>query len=220
MGYAEVPLNGPDEFTKMNSRICPPRPVTDRHRCKPKPPIPTPIACRKSPDNVNFRVKNIRSAVTANPSRPLPRYVDSRNGDFHDLKMSGLVPKYIHQPQFGKIPKYLAKRIYDTNMQEEMHRKEQIRQQPLCRFITQPERTALLEVNLFTILFLLRRCLKFNSIGIKIELARSADHLSRSVPYNRYNAEEAKEECAGEQSQTAGKGHFADGEPSLHLRIR
>lgn len=147
MGYAEVPLNGPDEFTKINSRIFPPRPVTDRHRCKPKPPIPTPITPRKSTANVNFRVKNIRTAVTANPNRPLPRYVDTRHGDFHDLKKSGLVPKYIHQPQFGKIPKYLAKRIYDANMQEEMYRKEQIRQQPLCRFITQPERTALLEVN-------------------------------------------------------------------------
>lgn len=146
MGYAEVPLNRPDEFTKINSRIFPLRPVTDRHRCKPKPPVPTAITFRKSTADVNFRVKNIRTAVTANPHRPLPRYVDTRNGDFHDLKKSGLVPKYIHQPQFGKIPKYLAKRIYDTNMQEEMYRKEQIRQQPLCRFITQPERTALLEV--------------------------------------------------------------------------
>lgn len=147
MGWAEVPLNGPDEFTKMHSRITPPRPVTDRHRCKPKPPIPEPITYRTGTANINFRAKNIRSAVTAHPNRPLPRYVDTRNGDFHDLKKSGLVPKYIHQPQFGKIPKYLAKRIYDTNMQEEMYRKEQIRQQPLCRFITQPERTALLEVN-------------------------------------------------------------------------
>ncbi|KAJ6638845.1 Organic cation transporter protein [Pseudolycoriella hygida] len=145
MGYAEVPLNAPDEFTKRNSRIFPPRPHTDRHRCKPKPPIPTAITFRKSTANVNFRVKNIRSAVTTNPNRPLPRYVDTRNGDFHDLKKSGLVPKYIHQPQYGKIPKYLAKRIYNANMDEEMYRKEQIREQPLCRFVTQPERTALLE---------------------------------------------------------------------------
>lgn len=80
------------------------------------------------------------------PRRPPPRYVDRRFGDFHDLKRSGLMPSYVYQAKFGKLPAYLIKRIRDAAAQEELFRDEQVRKQPLCRYVTQEERAELLGV--------------------------------------------------------------------------
>lgn len=78
--------------------------------------------------------------------RTRPRYVDSNRGDAHDLKKSGLMPTYVYQANFGKLPKYLIKRIRDAALQEEMFRDAQVRKQPLCRYVTQEERAELLGV--------------------------------------------------------------------------
>lgn len=79
--------------------------------------------------------------------RKIPRYVDTHWGDTHDLKSSGLMPTYVYQKNYGKLPKYLIKRIHEAALQEEQFRDAQVRRQPLCRYVTQEERGELLGVS-------------------------------------------------------------------------
>lgn len=193
MGYAEVPLDSPEKFLKIGGGVHAKRPKKD-HVCYQKvlPPIPKQDKKKddkkgESKDNAkDFKKNNIEAAVKSAPVRQLPRYVDTKNGDFHDLKKSGLMPLYVYQPKFGKLPKYLIKRIRDAAAQEELFRDEEVRKQPLCRYVTQEERAELLgvlneiRVNLLYIIFL------NNFLGIKTQLGRTTKSLSRFASINRY----------------------------------
>lgn len=148
MGYAEIPLSSPKNYLKIGGGVHANRGEKD-HVCvtRQMPPIPkfnNNMEQKKS--DKNFTKENIKIVTSAEPNRPLPRFVDTRNGDFHDLRKSGLMPVYIYQPKFGKLPKYLIKRIRDVAAQEQFFRDEESRKQPLCRYVTQEERMELIGV--------------------------------------------------------------------------
>lgn len=175
MGYAEVPLNPPRDFLNVGGGIRP-RPKTTTHTCyrRQLPPVPRRqqsgkvpkksgnemndcIPSQDYPDKSNndakdkktgkdFKKENVLSAIKMKPKTPIPRYVDSIHGDFHDLRPSGLQPSFIHKPKFGKLPRYLIKRIREQAELEEKFRDAEVRKQPLCRYVTQEERNELIEV--------------------------------------------------------------------------
>lgn len=142
MGYAEVHLESPAEFLKIGNGIRP-DPVTPNHKCFRRniPPVPKlqPKRAQSAPPK-NFKLKNIHEANALTSRKPVPRYVDTCRGDFHELKTSGLTPVYVKRPTFGRVPKYLKKRIKELQMDEEIARQKEINQQPLCRYVTQNER--------------------------------------------------------------------------------
>jgi len=148
MGYAEVRLCYPDNYLKKDGGIrakVPPK----EHTCLRMniPPIPKRNSDnKKQKKDINFKIENIKKIIHQTPRRPKPRYADTKNGDFHDLEKSGLMPIYIYQPKFGKLPSYLIKRIRDAAIQQEMREDDAARKQPLCRYITQEERAELLGV--------------------------------------------------------------------------
>lgn len=176
MGYAEVPLNPPDKFLKRGAgfkiaprkkdHICPRRPV---------PNLPKHVKKNRGGDDGGQPTEDADAytggcpAVTGDACggdggggageggktmktiRKVPRYVDSRWGDTHDLKPSGLMPTYVYQKNYGKLPKYLINRIHDAALQEEQFRDSQVRRQPLCRYVTQEERGELLGVSWFCV---------------------------------------------------------------------
>lgn len=169
MGYAEVPLNPPNKFLKRGGGVKLKPPKND-HVCYHKnlPPLPK-FGGKKDKEgddeqpeaadnnDTNDQVNNVdcggdgggAKGTTHKTVRKLPRYVDSRTGDTHDLKPSGLMPTYVYQENYGKLPKYLIKRIHEAALQEEHFRDAQVRRQPLCRYVTQEERAELLGVTQF-----------------------------------------------------------------------
>lgn len=170
MGYAEVPLNPPDKFLKRGGGVKL-EPRKKDHVCYHKvlPALPKfggdkkkeganddqPSAGEDNSD-VTHGSKDICAdgedqsggGAKLKTIRKIPRYVDSCRGDTHDLKRSGLQPTYVYQVNYGKLPKYLIKRIHDAALQEEQFRDSQVRRQPLCRYVTQEERGELLGVSL------------------------------------------------------------------------
>lgn len=147
MGYAEIPLNSTKDFLLKNGGPKPPRPKTGFHCNSKKPQVPKRSETAEIRHNEkNWKEENIKRVVSAAPRQTLPRYVDTKKGDFHDLKSSGLMPVYIYQEKYGKLPKYLVKRMKDLRNLREMYKEEDARKQPLCRYITQEERTELLGV--------------------------------------------------------------------------
>lgn len=142
MGYIEVPLDPPTNFLKIGNGIRP-DPAAPSHKCfhryVPPIPKPQPRRCQSAPPK-NFQQKNIREVSALTTRKPIPRYVDSHRGDFHELQTSGLTPIYTHRPTFGRVPKYLKKRIKELKMEEEIARQKEINKQPLCRYVTQDER--------------------------------------------------------------------------------
>lgn len=147
MGYADVPLDPPDNFLKVGCGIRP-DPVPKDHVCPRRhlDPIPKPQPKRaQSAPSPNFKLQNIRSVVKAHPRRPSARYVDTRKGDFHEVHGSGMLPTYIYQSKFGKVPNYLLRRIKEISAEEEKARQEEIKRQPKCRFVTRDERNEILD---------------------------------------------------------------------------
>ncbi|KAF0294255.1 Enkurin [Amphibalanus amphitrite] len=53
---------------------------------------------------------------------PERKYVDTKGGDKHTLEPSGLKLRYVFKKDFGKTPKYLAKR--DVEMREAQEQRE------------------------------------------------------------------------------------------------
>lgn len=167
MGYAVVPLDSPDKFLKRGGGFKP-KPAVKDHVCirRPLPPInkrktdkkdetdggeenvevdaPTDGARCNALDDADSRQKS--KATSASVAAVRPRFVDTIRGDVQDLRNSGMMPTYVYQKNFGKLPKYLIKRIRDAALQAEMFRDSQVRKQPLCRYVTQEERGELLGV--------------------------------------------------------------------------
>lgn len=148
MGYPEVQLQPPENYLKINGGVQRNRVAKD-HECirREMPPIPKKNDAKK-PEIKNFKAVNIKNVCNMMPKRTAPRFVDTKTGDFHDLRKSGLMPAYIYQPKFGKLPTYLINRIREAGRQEEMYR-DQVAgsNQPLCRYVTQEERSELLGVS-------------------------------------------------------------------------
>lgn len=147
MGYADIPLDPPDNFLKTGCGIRP-DPVPKDHICPRRYLAPLPKFQPKrvqSAPSPNFKLQNIRTVVKAHPRRPSARYVDTRKGDFHDVHGSGLLPTYIYQPKFGNVPHYLVRRIKEITAEEENARREEISRQPKCRYVTRDERRKILD---------------------------------------------------------------------------
>ncbi|KAI4500185.1 hypothetical protein M0802_004602 [Mischocyttarus mexicanus] len=123
-GLPQVPLKLPSEYLKKRSRkeYCKKIDVKHVHVRIPeyqrKLPSWVPIKmklkenkCGELPvdpiklSRVNFKKQNIIDVKQSQPIIPKERYVDTRYGDAHDLKSSGLYPIYINRKGFGKVPK-------------------------------------------------------------------------------------------------------------------
>lgn len=150
MGYPEVPLESPDKFLKIGGGIRPEKTCKD-HECyrRDMPRIPKlERRCQSAPAK-NFKLENIRTVVEAKPRQPSAKYVDRYKGDCFGLEGSGLHPKFIHQPKFGKVPNYLKRRIHEMQMEDEVARSEELKRQTLVRFVTRDERNELLRVMIY-----------------------------------------------------------------------
>lgn len=173
MGYADVPLNPPDKYLKRGGGVKIEQRKKD-HVCYHKvlPPLPKFGGSKKKDkeddgqlaignENVNDcgrettnddgcaeKFESAAGVKELKTIRKIPRYVDSCRGDTHDLKRSGLMPTYVYHENYGKLPKYLIKRIHEAALYEERYRDAQVRRQPLCRYVTQEERGELLGVSL------------------------------------------------------------------------
>lgn len=158
LGYAEVPIDPPNKFLKKNGGIKCIKPKTARICLCPtkRPPVPRREKGGGAGDNncsgdggdkgkkKDFKSENIKRVLSAEPRRPLPRFVDTKNGDKNMVEGSGLMPMHVFSTKFGKIPPYLVKRMRDAANQENVLRDEQARVQPKYRYITQEERGELL----------------------------------------------------------------------------
>ncbi|ESP01923.1 hypothetical protein LOTGIDRAFT_199949 [Lottia gigantea] len=119
MGQAKVPVPTTDNYLKKHSKEpVLPTPEQDSgkftygdedHR---KPPIPSkddkPLMGLKT--TKNFITTNAVQNITSVPKRPEKKYVDTRNGDAHNLIPSGLEPVYVQKKEFGEVPEYIVKR--------------------------------------------------------------------------------------------------------------
>lgn len=163
MGFNAVPLKKTDEFLRKGSGVrysvekkvhtCP---------CKKKEPVPKKTSEEPQKSNKNFKTENIKRVVSAAPKKFTPRFTDTRHGVLHDLKRSGLMPVYIYQPKFGKLPPYLIKRMREMQILQEQLKDVETQEKPLCRYITQEERAELLGVTLLTFFFsnlIIQNCL-------------------------------------------------------------
>lgn len=149
MGLAVVPLQSPREFLRSRDGIRRDRPSND-HICYRRaiphvPKVTTRSRIKSAPPTINFKTMNIQSVMQATPRRPQPRYVDTRNGDFHDLQKSGLKPLFIYRPKFGAVPNYIKQRVQQIRDLEERQRQHEIRKQKMCRYVTQTERNEVLD---------------------------------------------------------------------------
>ncbi|XP_055610110.1 enkurin-like [Uranotaenia lowii] len=153
MGYAKVPQPNPEEFLKKNGGVryratksAPVRLCSDA--CKPPVPKKNELECGRQQvvKIVDHKMENIKKATSAGPKqqRP-PRYADTRKGDFHDLKKSGLVPVYMCQPKYGKIPCYLERRKRELEIQKQAMKCAVPEEKSSCKMVTQEERLELLK---------------------------------------------------------------------------
>ncbi|EZA62548.1 hypothetical protein DMN91_005647 [Ooceraea biroi] len=99
------------------------------------------------PREKNFIKENILCAKRSHRAEPKQRFVDSRFGDTHELKKSGLLPIYVHKKNYGSIPKFVKRDVkvdvkptetieYDCNGVPKI---------PAYRYIDKEERKMLLD---------------------------------------------------------------------------
>lgn len=99
----------------------------------------------KGKDRRNYCHQNIIQAVRLVPHQPKRSYVDTKKGDAHALQSSGLEPHYVLKKTFGKIPNYLHQRQLQADTPEKEKETEKNQFKLKGRYITQPERQALLQ---------------------------------------------------------------------------
>ncbi|EGI70694.1 Enkurin [Acromyrmex echinatior] len=92
----------------------------------------------------NFIKQNILRAKRSYPAEPKQRSVDTRYGDTHDLKRSGLLPVYVHKKNYGKIPRCIVK-VYTRAEAAEPFNGDEIPKVSACRYIDEEERKKLLD---------------------------------------------------------------------------
>ncbi|XP_014601718.1 PREDICTED: enkurin isoform X2 [Polistes canadensis] len=96
---------------------------------------------------INFKKQNIIDVKKSQPFISKERYVDTRYGDTHDLKSSGLYPIYIHRKGFGKVPKSVKKircEVVDKELREDKPSDHCI-DEPKYHCISEEERKELLD---------------------------------------------------------------------------
>ena len=93
-----------------------------------RPPVPkvtdhiaTPYRTRRS-----FVNKNALDAMLSEPSRiEDPQYVDAPKGNLQSKINSGMVPNYVEQQKFGKVPGYLKRRKQEQVEEQKRWEEEQ-----------------------------------------------------------------------------------------------
>ncbi|OWR50426.1 enkurin isoform X2 [Danaus plexippus] len=148
-GYAETPLNPPDNFLKKGEGIGQPIKTSD-HKCFVSgnlPPVPKRSAMPKKQEKpkVNFRVLNIKKAIKTKPKPLEPRLVDTRDGHIKKIKGSGEVPEYCLRKDFGQMPAYLVKRNRKIQRDLDRIKYAEEHKESLCKLINEQERQALLK---------------------------------------------------------------------------
>ncbi|XP_047111935.1 enkurin [Schistocerca piceifrons] len=149
-GEAEVRVRKPKEFLRKNTRITPPKPEVDQCHGKgigkPVPSVPKHLV-PKAPvvQEKNFRADNVVTAMRSRARQPVPRYVLTRRGDTRLLEPSGTVPRYALKKGYGKVPKYLQKRLKDCQKQQKVEEEGKDPAETATRALSEAERTELIE---------------------------------------------------------------------------
>ncbi|XP_069683539.1 enkurin [Periplaneta americana] len=102
------------------------------------------LAGKRTKDGTNYCHKNIVRAVRLAPRQPKRNYIDTKKGDAHPLSTSGLEPHFILSKKYGKLPNYLRERQQEEEAAKKELQTEINLYKPEGRYITQPERKALL----------------------------------------------------------------------------
>ncbi|KAF7418398.1 hypothetical protein HZH68_001051 [Vespula germanica] len=109
-GIEHVHIRNPQYQQKLPSWV--PIKVKVKETCGELPIDPVKLG------RINFKKQNIIDVKEFRPRKLKERYVDTRYGDTHDLKSSGLYPVYIHRKGFGKVPKIMKKIKYEVMKKE------------------------------------------------------------------------------------------------------
>ena len=127
MGPAKVSVAAPEEFLKKHTgagrgdKLAIENGPRETDNAQRKPPVPRhdekPLMGIRT--NKNFINTNAVENIMSVPKKPLPKYVDTRRGDNNLLETSGLVPKYTHKNDYGKVPEYLQKRNEEVKRAQE-----------------------------------------------------------------------------------------------------
>ena len=64
--------------------------------------------------NKNFITTNAVENITSVPKKPEKKFVDTRNGDSHNLIPSGLEPMYVHKKVSGLSSEDCVRQLYAT----------------------------------------------------------------------------------------------------------
>ena len=149
-GEAEVRVRKPKEFLRKNSRITPPKPEVDlchgKGIGKPVPPVPKHVVAKTpSVATKNHRADNVVNAMRMRARQPVPQYVLTCRGDVRPLEPSGTVPRYSMKKGFGKIPKYLRKRLKDCQQQQKVEEEGKDPAETATRALSETERAELIE---------------------------------------------------------------------------
>lgn len=124
LGYSKILLRAPCNFLKKDEGIHIRK--IPHHKCikseyKPKLPnwknqqqqqqqIPKSNGNNNNKEK-NFKLQNIQNIKNIKPKGTIvPKYVDKERGDIHELRKSGIIPEYVYNKNFGKIPIYIMKR--------------------------------------------------------------------------------------------------------------
>lgn len=149
-GFPQEPLHPPSDFLRKRTRSAFARPPPDHNHFEVRLKAPLDHLGGKIVHNqVNHLRENIRRAESAKPRRPATSSghlrCDTKKGDFFPLDRSGLVPKYVLQPKFGRVPKYLEqrKREAEERLQQEQERIQENQKGP--KLISEAERLELLQ---------------------------------------------------------------------------
>nr|XP_050861926.1 enkurin [Vespula vulgaris]XP_050861933.1 enkurin [Vespula vulgaris] len=109
-GIEHVHIRNPQYQQKLPSWV--PIKVKVKETCGELPIDPVKLG------RLNFKKQNVIDVKESRPRKLKERYVDTRYGDTHDLKSSGLYPVYIHRKGFGKVPKIMKKIKYEVIKKE------------------------------------------------------------------------------------------------------
>lgn len=149
-GYPEEPLHAPSDFLRKRSRSASvfPRCQREQVRLTLKAPLDH-LGGKIVHHQVNHLIENIQRVDSIKPRRPATCSGHSRcdtiRGDFFPLDRSGLVPKYVLKPKFGKVPQYIVERKREAQLrtQQEQERMRESEKGP--KLISEGERQELLQ---------------------------------------------------------------------------
>lgn len=125
MGYYQTPLPAPQDYLKKHSKEphIEKRSFTYPDEDRRKPPVPTlkEMLPKPAEPTKNFIKENVRNVLRTAPPKPIPKTVDTKNGDIVVLEFSGLVPKFCMKKEFGKTPKYIVQRKVDMDYSQKAY---------------------------------------------------------------------------------------------------